>query len=287
MAPIPFGRRKAAKTVRNLAIAEAVLALAKGGRRSSKRVSGKLLVIGGGAVAAVGAAALLGRKKVASRGGDADAPSPPPQPSNYDAPGPVANTATPIPAPDPHGEPPARIDPAAEEAAAAAEAGAIGGEPAGYAGAAPDEAASEELRPLAEGGEGESEGLEQAEADLAGNATDSDPSPSAAERQIDEAIDQAGQPQAGETPEPAVELATPVDETSPEVPGGGISGRPRAGLDEDEPATETPGAPPTGSPEPEEGSEPAATETPATPPTQEDDDDGAEWRTWSGNAVKP
>ena len=60
MAPTPFRRRKAAKTVRNLAIAEAALALAKHralaaapGRRS-RRPSGKLLLLGR-AVAAAGA----------------------------------------------------------------------------------------------------------------------------------------------------------------------------------------------------------------------------------------
>ena len=81
---------------------------------------------------AAAAAALLKRDKVAgllpSRSGEPAPVTPaPPQPSNYDAPGPVANTATPIPAPDPHGEPPETIDEADEEAAAAAEAAAIGG----------------------------------------------------------------------------------------------------------------------------------------------------------------
>src|SRR5918999_5828402 len=127
MAPSPFRRRKAAKTVRNLAIAEAALALAKDrvGSGSRRGPSGKLLLIGG-AVAAAGAAALLKRDKVAgllpSRAGEPAPPAPmPPQPSNYDAPGPVANTATPIPAPDPQVKP-AAIDEEAEEAAAAAEA---------------------------------------------------------------------------------------------------------------------------------------------------------------------
>ena len=71
MAPSPFRRRKAAKAVRNLAIAEAALALAKDralaaapGRHKSRRPSGKLLLLGG-AVAAAGAAALLKRDKVA------------------------------------------------------------------------------------------------------------------------------------------------------------------------------------------------------------------------------
>src|SRR5919108_142103 len=107
MAPSPFRRRKAAKAARNLAIAEAALALAKDRvGHGSRRSGGKLLLIGG-AVAAVGAVALLKRDKVAgllpSRTGEPEPAAPipsPPQPSNYDAPGPVANTATPIPAPD-------------------------------------------------------------------------------------------------------------------------------------------------------------------------------------------
>ena len=116
--------------------------------------------------------------------------------------GPVANTATPIPAPDPHGEPPATIDESAEESAAAAEAGAIGGTSSDYAGPEPGETADEAHRPLAEAGEGESEGQEQAEAELADNASYRDAGASDAERQIDDTIEQAGQPQAGETPEP-------------------------------------------------------------------------------------
>ena len=227
MAPSPFRRRKAAKTVRNLAIAEAALALAKDrAGKGSRRPSGKLLAIGG-AVAAVGAAALLKRDKVAgllpSRTGEPEpAPPAPPQPSNYDAPGPVANTATPIPAPDPHGEPPATIDASAEEAAAAAEAAAIGGTVSDYAGSEPGERADEAQIPLAEAGEGESEGHEQAEAELADNATYRDAGMTDAERQIEDSIEQADQPSAGETPEPLSE------------PGGGISGRPFSGLDEED-----------------------------------------------------
>lgn len=235
MAPSPFRRRKAAKTVRNLAVAEAALALAKDrvGRRS-RRGGAKLLLVGG-VVAAAGAAALLKRDKVAgllpSRAGEPEPLTPvPPQPSNYDVPGPVANTATPIPAPDPHGEPPATIDESAEEAAAAAEAGAIGGTSSDYAGPEAGEPADEAQRPLAEAGQGESEGQEQAEAELADNATYRDAGMSDSERQIEDAIEQAGQPQSGERPEPV------VSESPEEGRGGGISGRPNSGLeDKDEP----------------------------------------------------
>jgi hypothetical protein len=234
MAPSPFRRRKAAKTVRNLAIAEAALALAKDRvGHGSRRSRGTLLAIGG-AVAAVGVAALLKRDKVAgllpSRSGEPEPPAPaPPQPSNYDAPGPVANTATPIPAPDPQGERPA-VDESAEEAAAAAEAAAIGGTASDYAGQELGEIAGEAERPLAEAGQGEAEGQEQAEAALADNATYRDAGADDAERRIGDAIAEAGQPQSGETPEPLA------------APGGGISGRPYSGLDEE---GETPGEEPS------------------------------------------
>ena len=172
----------------------------------------RLLLLSG--IAAAGAAAVMRKRDtlVALLPWRSEDPVPaapaPPQPSNYDVPGPVANTATPIPAPDPHGEAPESIDEEAEEAAAAAEAAAIGGSPSDYAGPELGETADEAHRPLAEAGEGESEGQEQAEAELADNATFRDTAPSDAERQIDEVIEQADQPQVGETPEPLVSEAT-------------------------------------------------------------------------------
>jgi hypothetical protein len=219
----------------------------------------KLLAICG-AVAAAGVAALLKRDKVAAllpsrSGGEApSAPVPPPQQSNYDAPGPVANTATPVPAPDPQEKPAPAIDEAAEEAAAAAEAAAIGGTVEDYVG--PDgEPADEAHRPLAEAGEGESEGEEQAEADLEENAEFRDDAPSDAERQIEDAIEAADQPQTGETLETVAEgqgtflpPQPPTDQTAPDVAG-------------DEPTT---------SDKPADG-----------------DDDADDWRTWSGRSVKP
>jgi hypothetical protein len=239
MATSPFRRRKGGKT-------------------------GKLLLIG--AVAVAGAAALLKRDKVAgllpSRTDEpAPAPPAPPQQSNYDAPGPVANTATPVPAPDPQEAPPAAIDEAAEEAAAAAEAAAIGGTTSDYAGSELGETAGEAEVPLAESGQGESEGQEQAEAALADNATYRDAGMSDAERQIEDTIEQAGQPSAGETPDPLAE------------PGGGISGRPYSGLDEGDVEEE-----------------PAATEEPAASEDAGGDDSSGgddDWRTWSGRSVNP
>jgi hypothetical protein len=293
----PFRRRKAA---RNLALAEAALALAQhrtGGRRRSRGPSAKLLLIGG-AVAAAGAVALLKRDKVAGllpqRSGEpAYSPPAPPQPSNYDAPGPVANTATPIPAPDPHGEPPATIDESSEEAAAAAEAAAIGGTPSDYAGSEQGESADEAFRPLAEAGEGEAEGQEQAEAELAHNATDSDASPSDAERQIDDAIEEAGQPLVGEHPAPLAPADTAPDtDESAGTQSSFLPPQAAGGATAETPATPATGAPAPGAgsaTEPESGAPAADTPaTPGTPPTQpsgEDDQGGDDWRTWSGRSV--
>src|SRR3954471_11633563 len=126
--------------------------------------------------AAVAAGVLLKKDKVQgllSSGSSAPAeggwaPAPAAGPSNYDAPGPVANTATPVPAPEPEVRTETgAIDEAAEEAAAAAEAANIGGTVSEYADVIdPDEPATEADRPLAEAGEGYAEGQEQAEAEL-------------------------------------------------------------------------------------------------------------------------
>jgi hypothetical protein len=272
MALIPSRRRrrKATRLARNLAYAEAALALARHKAETTGAAAkgrGKLLLAGGAAVAA-GAAAFAARKPLAkvlpSRSKSEPATPvwtpPPPQQSNYDAPGPVANTATPIPAPDAYPAPP--IDERAEEEAAAAEAAAIGGSPSQYAGLTPDQPADEELRPVMEAGGGEAEGQEQAEAALEREAAFRDQAPSDAERQIDEAIEAQDEPWTGETPEP---LTPGADRPPGEGEGGGISGRPGPPPDN---VTETPGVPPTGSP--------------ATEPETGDEEDGG--RTWSSQA---
>ena len=160
--------------------------------RSSRR--GKLLLLG---AAVVAAGVYFKRDKVAGmlpgRGQTYEPPAP--GPSNYDAPGPVANTATPVPAPESHQ--PGPVDEAAEEAAAAAEAANIGGSVSDYAGPS-DLPATEAERPVAEAGGGEAEGQEQAELDLREAAGPTAPGISDSERQIDEAIDQAANPLAGE-----------------------------------------------------------------------------------------
>jgi hypothetical protein len=217
---------KATKTARNLAVADAALALAKqgaaaaspGGRKRRRR-RGRLFLAGGAAAAAaVAAGALFKRDKVAgllpSRSGDTGqdtgwAPAQATGPSNYDVPGPVANTATPVPAPEPQVS--ETFDERAEEAAAAAEAANIGGPVSDYADIQdPGLAADEADRPLAEAGEGTAEGQEQAEAALADAAQPTAPGISDYERQIDDAIEQASQPSVGEHPEPVEPIGEPA-----------------------------------------------------------------------------
>src|SRR3954452_16529870 len=96
---------------------------------------------------------------------------PAPPVANADFAGPPANTATHVPAPEPLVHDPAGgIDEAAEEAAAAAEGANIGGAVPEYPGTELGELADEATRPLEQAGEGESEGDELAEFDLADNA---------------------------------------------------------------------------------------------------------------------
>ena len=271
MALNPLRRRSklaaAAKTARNAAIADAAWALARDriatkvpGVDHRRHGAGRKLLLSAGLAAGVAAVVYVKRDRARAMlpGGSSSpetySPPPPPQPSNYDAPGPVANTATPIPAPDPVVQPqpevvpepspqqeslaealaeaPPAFDEAAEEDAAA-EAAAIGGSPSDYAGSEPGFAADEAERPLAESGEGEAEGQEQAEADLEENLSPRDAGMTDAERQIEDAIEQAGNPLKGETPEPLVSE------------GGAAPG--------------------------------------------DDDDQGgqSDWQTWSGGAVKP
>ena len=133
----------------------------------------------------------------------------PPQPSNFDTSGPVANTATPLPAPDPH--PLDAIDEDAEERAAAAEAAAIGGPVPEYPGRALDETADPAFAPLAESGEGENEGYEIAEFDHRQEA-ESFEGRSDAERLIDETIEAQANPIAGERPEGLAPPREPGDD---------------------------------------------------------------------------
>jgi hypothetical protein len=176
---------KLTKKARNAMIAKVALSVARDhllpeSAKPKKRRGRKLLL--GGVLAALGAGLLLKRDKVLALlpGGhteDFTPPTPaPPAPSNYDVGGPVANTATPVPAPDP--VEPEPIDEAAEEAAAAAEAANIGGPSPDYASAAePTAAAPEAERPLEEAGEGESEGGEQADAAIAEAGSEPEPHP--------------------------------------------------------------------------------------------------------------
>ena len=211
-----------AKTARNLAVADIALAFARDRvaamlpgvePRKKKRSRGKTLLLGGG-VAATVAALLLKREAVKGLlpGGEtepAPAPEPaggytPPPVSNYDASGPVANTATSVPVPPAFEEP--AIDEAAEEAAAAAEAANIGGSVSDYAGTEYGEVADEAERPLVEAGEGEAEGQEQAEDELR-EAAESTEGMSPEQHQLEDAMDAAANP-----PE-TIEPVKPADDS--------------------------------------------------------------------------
>jgi hypothetical protein len=203
-----------AKTARNAAIADIALAFARDrlaaqlpGVKPRKRRPGKKSLLIGGVATAAAAALLFKRDKVtALLPGRSDEPAPPepsytpPPVSNYDASGPVANTATPVPVPPAYEEP--TVDEAAEEAAAAAEAANIGGAVSDYAGPEGESATPEEA-PLAEAGEGEGEGQEQTELELRDAAESRDEGLSPEQAQIDEAIDQADNPLASEQVEPS------------------------------------------------------------------------------------
>jgi len=230
------------KTARDATIGRAVVALAKtkiAGKlpsRSRKRtVTPARAAVVGGVVAAIAGAVKSRRSTPAT----SQTPPPPPAPSgpgvppdlaadgpdvstapmNYDAAGPPANTATPLPATptDPLVEPDSGFDEEAEIAAAAADAAAIGGAMPEYASSSDDELADLSEAPLIEAGEGTAEGMEQAEADLVDEVTDPY-GPGAgltdAEVQIERAIEDQDDPFAGETEEvvpPGSEDAGPAN----------------------------------------------------------------------------
>jgi hypothetical protein len=205
-----------AKTARNAAIADVAFAFARdrlaaqlpGVKPRKRRGPGKKALVFGGVAAATAAAALLKRDKVAALlPGRSDEPAPPapetytpPPVSNYDAAGPVANTATTVPVPPAYESP--TIDEAEEEAAAAAEAANIGGQVSDYAG--PDgEYADDAYAPLAESGEGDAEGQEQTELELRDAAEgNEDDGLSPEEAQINEVLEETANPLGGEEVEP-------------------------------------------------------------------------------------
>lgn len=192
-----------AKTARNLAVADIALAFARDRvaamvpgvePRKQRRPGTKTLLLGGGIAAA---AAALFFKRSSSKSlppGTESVPEPgaytPPPVSNYDAAGPVANTATAVPVPPAHEAP--AIDEVAEEAAAEAEAANIGGTVSDHAGPEGEDATEAEYA-VAEGGGGESEGSEQTGAELE-VAAESTEGTSPEEHQIDDAIDAVANP---------------------------------------------------------------------------------------------
>ena len=224
--PIPFRRRSKLATVtkaaRRAAVARAGFALFETSlsrklplprRRRERKITPARAAIAGGTVAAI-AGLVRSRRSGGGDGGGGSgvpsggfppstpAPAPPPAPSNVDVPGPPANPATPIPAPDASVIAGVGIDEEAEVTAAAAEAANIGGLDPAYAPSALDEEIGEAEIPLAEAGGGVSEGQEQAEGDLADLVT-TDIGPGAGvtdnERLIEETIERQSNPQDGET----------------------------------------------------------------------------------------
>lgn len=135
-----------------------------------------------------------------------------PTPSNYDVGGPPSNTATHVPVPPP--TVPDAIDEEAEIAAAAAEAAGIGGTVSPYASDDPLMLENDAVQPLLEGGEGVSEGLEQAEGELVDAAEPSDTA-SPYQQQIDEVIEQQENPSSGESDEAFDAIDSPLDVDQP------------------------------------------------------------------------
>ena len=200
-----------AKTARNAAVADLALAFARDrlaaqlpGVKPRKRRPGKKTLLIGGIAATAAAALLLKRDKVAALlPGRSDEPAPPepsytpPPVSNYDAAGPVANTAT-------AGARAARVRvarPIDEAERGSRRRGRGGqhrrpGQPTTPARSG--EPATDAEAPLAEAGEGEAEGQEQTEHELRDAAEgNEDDGLSPEEAQINEAIDDAANPLAG------------------------------------------------------------------------------------------
>ena len=216
-----------AKTARNLAVADVALAFARDrlaaqlpGVQPRKRRRGKKALLIGGVATAAAAAVLLKRDKVtALLPGRTDEPAPPepaytpPPVSNYDAAGPVANTATSVPVPPAYEEP--TIDEAAEEAAAAAEAGNIGGTVSDYAG---PEGELADARGGAAGrgrrGRGRGPGAGRGSS-CARPPRIASEGLSPEQAQIEEAIDQAANPLASEQVEPTSRPTTPSGARGP------------------------------------------------------------------------
>ena len=284
--------------------------------RRNRMFTARTLVLGGLAAAAA-AAALKNRAKVAgligARSSEPEpysppssttsptAPAPataPPVVSNYDAPGPPENTATPVPAPEPVVHE-GGIDEESEEAAAAAEAANIGGATPEYAPSTIGETVDEEDRPLEEAGEGISEGQEQAEGDLADNAEPAAGDAIEAERQIDDVIEAHDDSTSGEVLETHDHLHGDDEEqlSIDDAPAQSAPLQPET-VDDGAP---TGGGTASGTTSAAEKSaavwrrpdeQPTAEQSLVTEPGKEDDeedgggdDGGSEWQTWSGRAV--
>jgi len=240
------------RTARDATVGRAVVALATTKllgklpgrlRKRKRRITPARAALVGGVAAAVAGAVSRRRSTPAT----SQAPPPPPaptgpgvppdlastgpdvgtEPSNYDTPGPPANTATPLASTPTDslvgvGGESNGIDEESEIAAAAADAAAIGGPDPAYASSEPSLLADPAEIPLVESGEGEAEGQEQTEAELLDEVTDPY-GPGAgqtdAEFQIEQAIEDQENPLVGDYPDvvpPGGEDAGPDEPPPPE-----------------------------------------------------------------------
>jgi hypothetical protein len=212
-------------------------------------------------------------------------PAPAPPVANADIPGPPTNTATAVPAPEPRVHPAeGGIDEAAEEAAAAAEAGNIGGPDPAYAGPAPGEAPTPADIPVEESGEGVSEGLEQAQADLADNAEEAAGDRDPAARRLEDTIEAQDDPATGENLDELIEADADlrIDDPLNEPPPGPAGHTLAPETFEDGSATG--GGTLSGT---TSAAEKSANVWKPEASGDEEDEGGSEWQTWSGQAVEP
>jgi hypothetical protein len=253
--------------------------------RSSFR---RFLLVGGAlAAAAAGAYAKRERMRELLPGSSSSTPEPyrapaPPAPSNYDTSGPPANTATPVPAPDPVVTPePGRSDPVEEQAIQADDPQAV--EAAVDAAAA--DALEDGIRAADDPGQQDvpepiDEEAEERAAAAEAAAIGGSPGQDYAGFEKDEAVTEAQRPlvEAGEGEAEGWEQADAELEENATV-GDGVSDAERQ-IDEAIEAQDNPtsGETPESTPD---------TSDPEADGSDDEDISGGDWKTWSGGAVKP
>jgi hypothetical protein len=249
------------------------------------RSSFRRFLLVGGALAAAAAGAYIKRERVRELlpGGSSPEPynpPPPPTPSNYDAPGPPANTSTPVAAPDAVVIPDeVRTEPVEEQALqaddpqaveAAVDAAAADAREDGVT-AADDPGQQGAPEPIDEQAE---EQAAAAEAAAIGGSAGRD----YAGFEADEAISEADRPlaESGEGEAEGLEQADAELEENASVDDDGVSDAERQ-IDEAIEAADNPAV----------GETPEGPTDTSDPEGDDDDISGGDWQTWSGGAVKP